>query len=776
MLATLVAPLELPTPDVTPPVWLLPHQADAVLRARAILDRFGGALVADGAGLGKTYVGLALAELERASGGGALIVAPAALRGEWERAASAVGAPLTLVSHTSLARRRPRLGPRVTLLVVDEAHGFRNPRTRRYDTLARLALGRRVLLLTATPISNAAADLGALIHLFAGADDFRPFGIGDFFEAVQANEGDRAALALGALTVCRSRRLVEAQFPALRGAFPHRHLLPPVRYDLEAVYGGALPSILDAITELDAGGSPAERAAALLALGLLRRLESSRAAFVRSLRRHREYLRAWAAARESGRALGRVAFRATVPDAADDPQLVLWPLLLRTEADPTAPAAHPWRTAIERTLQLALAAPADDAKLRALEQLLLGPLAGRKTIVFTEHRDTALALARHLRRRFRLLCVAGDGAWAGAERLPRSAALDAFAPRARGAAVQTLLAADILIATDVASEGMNLQDASAVVNFDLPWNPVRVMQRIGRIDRLRSAHEVVAVAHLVPDHGLYDLTGTLRTLRAKLAVLPAAAASEPDPLGALWWLDADAPLTEALERESWRRVEPFEARERWRAAIPLVHAADGACVAAGIARDDQPPAAGILLALEWPGGARIPLGFVLSTGGVCRVDPAALGALAERALTASPLCAVPADFSTTLAAALPEARRLLLEYSACRHASRPRGPGRAAALRWVAREGREAARSRDERSLDRFSRLSAALSRELPAGLDRELLDACQRRAGARVTEALESLLLGSPPRPGAVVPNGSPRLRFVAALALAGRCPDDAG
>jgi superfamily II DNA or RNA helicase len=776
MLATLVAPLEQPAPRLAPPPWLLPHQADAVLRARAILDRFGGALVADGVGLGKTYVALALAELERAAGGDALVVAPAALRREWQRAASEVGVPIAFVSHTSLARRRPRPSQGLTLLVVDEAHGFRNPRTRRYNTLARLAIGRRVLLLTATPINNSASDLSALIHLFAGAGDFRPFGVADLFDALRAGDGGEAALALGALTVSRSRRLVEAQFPALRAAFPRREPLPPVRYDLDAVYGGALHDILDAIAELDADHAHAERGAALLALGLLRRLESSRTAFVRTLRRHREFLREWAEARESGRTLDRAAFRAATRNAGDDPQLVLWPLLLGAHAGATPPATHPWRAAIERACDLALAAPGPDAKLRALEALLLGPLRGRKTIVFTEYRDTALAVARHLRPRVRLLCVAGDGAWAGAERLPRSEALDAFAPRARGTAENPLLAADLLVATDVASEGMNLQDASAVVNFDLPWNPVRVMQRIGRIDRLHSTHAVIAVAHLVPDHGLHDLTGTLRTLRAKLATLPAAAAPEPDPLSALWWLDADAPLPEAIERESWRRVEPFEARERWRAAIRPVHAVGDPCVAAGIARDDQPPAAGVLLALEWPGGPRIPLPFVLAPGGECRCDPAALGALAERALASAPLCATPADFATVLAAALPEARRRLLEHSAARHASQPRGPGRAAALRCVARAARTAARARDERALETLSRVTAALTRELPAGLDRAILDACQRRTIGDVGPLLDALLRACPPAPAAAVPTGSPRLRFVAALALAGRCPDDAG
>ena len=775
ILGGLLAPLERPLPDVAPPPWLLPHQAEAALRAWAILERFGGALLADGVGLGKTYVGLAAGELERRRGGGALVVAPAALRPEWERAAAEVAVRLAFVSHTSLARRARRLGGGITLLVVDEAHAFRNPRTRRYDALARLAIGRRVLLLTATPVNNSAADLAALIHLFAGADDFRPFGVADLQEALRRGDDASTALALGAVTVSRSRRVVEAQFPTLRGAFPRRELLAPVRYDLDAAYDGALRAILDAVADLDGDGAAGERGTALMALGLLRRLESGRAAFLGTLRRHRDFLCEWEAARAAGTLLRRPDFRRVAQQTGDGSQLVLWQLLLRPSGAGRAPGEHAWRATIEHLLRLAERGPTIDPKLQALEDLLAGPLRGRKAIVFTEYRDTALAVARHLRHRVRLLCVAGDGAWAGSERPSRREALDAFAPRARGAAPAPLLAADVLVATDVASEGMNLQDASAVVDFDLPWNPVRVMQRIGRVDRLHSPHPVVTVAHLVPGHGLHDLTGVLRTLRGKLDALPAAASPEPDPLLALWWLDAPEPLPAALERESWRRVEPFEARERWREAIRLAPVPAGPCVAAGIASDDGAPAAGLLLALEWPDGGRVPLPFVLTGAGECRCDPAALGALAERALSADPLCAAPADFATALAAALPEARRRLLEWSAAQHGSSPRGPGRTTALRIIARAGRIAARERDERTLRLLSAASAALAAELPAGCDRALQALCRRAHAASLPGAIAALLATARGRAAGPAPSGAPRLVFVAAVALAGRCPAEA-
>ncbi len=776
MLAGLLEPLEQATPDVAVPEWLLSHQADAVLRAWAILERFGGVLVADGVGLGKTYVGLALAEFERARGGDALVLAPAALRREWQRSAEEVGVPLAFASHTALARRAPNLDERVSLLVVDEAHAFRNPRTRRYDTLARLAIGRRVVCLTATPVNNSVADLAALIHLFAGTERFRGLGVSDLFAALRTPDGESAALALGALTVCRSRRLVESRFPALRGAFPRRDLLPPTRYDLDAAYGGALREILTALAALEEVGGHEERGAALLALGLARRLESGRAAFLRSLRRFDHFLREWARAREHGRTLMRRSFRTHGRDADDGGfQLALWPLLLAPTLGGNVAGDHVWRGYIAHALTLVRkASTLPDEKLEALERLFTGPLRDRKTIVFTEFRDTALAIARHLRHRHRVLCVAGDGAWAGTERLPRRIALDAFAPRARTARPDRLLEADVLVATDVASEGMNLQDASAVVNYDLPWNPVRIMQRVGRIDRLNSAHSSVALAYLLPGHGLHDLTGVLRTLRQKLAGSPAAVTAEPDPLSALWWLDAAGPIPEALERESWRRVEPFEARERWRAAAGSGSTPRRPCVAAVVADDDAPPAVGILLALEWQNGAHIPLPFVLGPEGHCRCDAAGLGALAERALNARPIVASAPDFGTALAAVLPEARRRLLACSAARRGSPPQGPGRRAALLVVARAARAAVSARDATTLETLARVSAALSEELPAGLDRAVFDACRAGVpGPEMTASLDAALRSHDDRCLERL-DGTPKLVFVAAVTVASRCPQD--
>jgi len=766
-LAGLLEPLESPPVCDALPDWLLDHQADAVVRARAILRRFGGVLVSDGVGLGKTYVALALALLERQRGGDAVAFVPAALRVEWRRAAAAVGVPLATYSHTALSRRPPTLARRCSLLIVDEAHAFRNPGTRRYDALARLAVARRVALLTATPLNNTPADLAALVHLFAPRDRFREFGIANLEEALQCGE-PAAALALGALSVCRTRRLVEERFPDLRSAFPRRVLQPPVRYDLDACYDGHLAELLDVLALL--GREPADRGAALVLLGLLRRLESSRSALRRSLARHRDVLDEIARAAQQGVRVTRQEVRRV---AGDVTQYGLWPLLgSNSSSGPSGGGLEITRHAISRALALTDAAAAvPDAKLNALQRLLTGPMQGARTIVFTEYRDTALHLLRHLRRHLRVIAVVGDAAWAGTTALSRREALDAFAPLGRARAPGALLEADVLVATDVASEGLNLQDAAAVVNYDLPWNPVRVMQRVGRIERLYSPHPAVHVAHLIPAGGLRDVTSVLRVLREKLTASSRAAGAEPDPLAALWWIDS-APEPEALERESWRRVAPFEARERWRALAgrdTRRHRAPaiGAAIAA-----EGPAVVGVLLALEWRDGCRVPLPFVMEGVGPARLDPVGFGELATRALDARDIPSDAGEFTGVLATVLPEARARLVAVSATRHGSPAPGPGRRTAAVLLERYVHEAHAKRAE--CVQAAHVLERLGHDLTAGVDR-LLARLVRMAGSprELAARCDELLASLTPPPGVAL-DRPPRLVLVAAILLATQCPSD--
>ena len=126
-----------------------------------------------------------------------------------------------------------------------------------------------------------------------------------------------------------------------------------------------------------------------------------------------------------------------------------------------------------------------DDKLKKLTRLLkTKDLADRKVLVFTEFADTARYAAAHLRR----AGVGGVVLIDGGSQADRAQVIRRFSPYYNGASSADLAARGeeeirVLVSTDVLSEGLNLQDATRLVNYDIHWNPVRLMQRIGRVDR-----------------------------------------------------------------------------------------------------------------------------------------------------------------------------------------------------------------------------------------------------------------------------------------------------
>lgn len=137
-----------------------------------------------------------------------------------------------------------------------------------------------------------------------------------------------------------------------------------------------------------------------------------------------------------------------------------------------------------QSLDQSLDANGDD-KLQTLLQLLRSEdLADRKVLIFTEFADTARYLARHLEA----AGIEGLEQLDGSSGVDRAEVIQRFSPYYNDGSVDRLQRAGrreirILISTDVLSEGLNLQDATRMMNYDLHWNPVRLMQRIGRVDR-----------------------------------------------------------------------------------------------------------------------------------------------------------------------------------------------------------------------------------------------------------------------------------------------------
>ena len=129
--------------------------------------------------------------------------------------------------------------------------------------------------------------------------------------------------------------------------------------------------------------------------------------------------------------------------------------------------------------------PSHDDKLKKLVSLLKSKeMTDRKVLIFTEFADTARYLLRELEK----AGIKGVAQLDSSTKTNRADAIRRFAPYYNGLTSAELAArgqpeTQVLIATDVLSEGLNLQDATRLVNYDIHWNPVRLMQRIGRVDR-----------------------------------------------------------------------------------------------------------------------------------------------------------------------------------------------------------------------------------------------------------------------------------------------------
>lgn len=442
---------------------LADFQEAAARRAVEVLRRHGGVLLADAPGLGKSWVAATVAAR---AGMEVDCVVPASLLPQWRETIARFALSARVITHDGLASQPFFPSPEARrLLVVDEAHAFRNPATQRYGALARRSVGAAVLLITATPLCNSAADLEALLRLMVRDDVLAAKGVPSIDLAFAT--GDRAALetVLSELMIRREAAVVpsDLRFGRLERRVV-RHRVP------------RLP-----LHELQ---FPLVGAGALLRRFLERRLESSEAALLESIARQRRfYLRVL----ESGRPLPKSEYRRSFgreEDAAAFQQVLFWDLW-------SAPGELD-RPAIERELQSLDALRAAAEREPSGKRLLLTDVLGRidgPVIVFTSAAATARDLARHLRCS---VATSRDG----------RGGLEAFR---RGRS-------PVLVATDLASEGLNLQHAAAVVHYDIPWNPVRLDQRNGRIHRIGQKRSAVRAWYFVPEG---DETGIVRAVLAK---------------------------------------------------------------------------------------------------------------------------------------------------------------------------------------------------------------------------------------------------------------------
>ena len=466
-------------------ITLRPHQRDAIRRLRVVLDRYRVALLADDVGLGKTYVATALAAQFRAP----LIVAPAALRSMWRDALSAGRVEAQWMSYEQLSRCAAPEAP-YDLVILDEAHHARTPSTRRYRHLASLVGGARLLLLSATPIHNRRDDLVALFSLAIG----------------------RAARTLDDIDIAaRTVRRMHDDVPDVR--------LPAV----EEQRWIAVPDddwLLQELLDLPPPLAPREGGdgGALLAWTLVRLWASTRGALRAALRRRLQ--RGWALrqALECGVLPSRNELAAW--QCSDAAVQLAFPELVAPAAAGSAEllesvANH--LSAVEGLLvRLARGTDPDVARVARLREIASGH-AGARVLVFTQFADSARAIWRLMRNDPAVAVLTARGAEVAGGTITRRDALSRFAPGATGVrAPPRNQAIELLISTDLLSEGVNLQDASVVVHLDLPWTHARLAQRVGRVRRMGSSHAKVRVFTFAPPAPAERLLAVERRIAAKL--------------------------------------------------------------------------------------------------------------------------------------------------------------------------------------------------------------------------------------------------------------------
>jgi len=590
------------------------YQKEAYWALMKIARQHGGAFLCDGVGLGKTFVGLMLIErLVLHEGKRVVLFAPKATKeGVWEPhlrdwlphiggvGGNADFSNLAVFSHTDLGRtgdfpeRFRRIAELADVVIIDEAHHFRNPgrqgnadqdlepsRYRQlYDLLDQEKRPKNLFMLTATPINNRLSDFRHMAELFTRGDETyfaRTLGVNNLrahfnqmekalrsavgHDSTDVAENMTEAQQILAtdeifkqLVVQRSRayaRESQIRETGKAAVFPERKAPQVAEYSIRKTYGRLLDMFEKAFTRknplftlpmyyplawykgedksidpLDEGRQ--EQVVGLIRTNFLKRFESSVVAFEMSCDRllqkllaflqvhsetdsEKKRLDRWKA--QNSEILGYAAHRQLAfwdddGDEAEDEDIVPQEMLdaverLDRKEYRVEEMMQETFLDLDQIVQFLDEArkfePKHDDKLQKLIRLLrTKELDGQKVLIFTEFADTA----RYLKGELDKSKIEGVAQVDSATKRNRAEVIQCFAPYYNGASSAALVEKGsteirVLISTDVLSEGLNLQDASRMINYDIHWNPVRLMQRIGRVDR-RMNPEVEK--RLVADH------------------------------------------------------------------------------------------------------------------------------------------------------------------------------------------------------------------------------------------------------------------------------------
>jgi len=591
---------------------LAEFQEDAVRRVFSRLKKYSAVLVADSVGLGKTWIAKKVIEefgfYKRRN---FLIVCPAQIRGMWTKEIKDLRLSENILSQEALAmddfkKKATKVCggslKEVSLVVVDESHNFRNPLSNRWENLFNLLEEIRkenqkkpyVLFLTATPINNTLWDLywQIMLMLYSNQKAFLRQGITGIFEYFKNVEKrqDPALLndLLNEISIRRTRNFIKDNYPdaEINGSlinFPER-VLENVDYELEKTYQGMYKDISHIITEeltmayyrileykkVEKLSTEEEmlkgRMIALEGIFktiLLKRLESSVEAFRKSVDNQIKFLEKLGRYLKRGKLLRKELFNKYVvgldEESAEEIKIKLEDINLddydKEELFDDIKKDEQLLKKIYK--KVAPITPEKDAKLIKFKDMLYKLIKEGQIVVFTYYADTLEYISQDLKedlkfKKFNIESISGK-----VPSTKRGEIIDEFFNKKT----------DILLSTDVLSEGMNLQTAQFVINYDLHWNPTRMIQRAGRIDRIGSPFKKIYVYNFFPEKELEDLLRLVSILQGKIRNIDSSIGLDqtilgetihPKVFGTIRRIkEKDRSLFEELEREVFGGGEKF---------------------------------------------------------------------------------------------------------------------------------------------------------------------------------------------------------------------------
>lgn len=539
---------------------LFPFQRDAVNMALNKLESEStsqnGVFISDVVGLGKTYIALAIISWywsqKRKS---TLVICPSPLKQMWEDYKEVHQLNCHILSSSELFYKNGNedytlnddaIYDGYEVVIIDEAHNFRNPDTQKYKILAPYLNGKKVILLTATPQNKSVWDIYHQIKLFHQSDvtdlNIAPNNLKAYFDTYEQSPQHIAEL-LQNFVIRRTRNDIinNPKYASLNISFPKRKL-QTIEYEIDASYAlTGEPNIYDklldklfkqtkadryqysiyALTSFLKEGKISEKTyqglshfgdlvRGLLKMLLFKRLESSAVSFLASLERmikRNEYILQSIEKRGvvvTGRADQLQLFLESNDDA-DFSKIKVSEYPIEDFRNDDLISAILFDVSVLKEVKdlitPIISTKKEDVKFTQFIKTVLEPNKTEKILVFSEFTETVDYLYKKTIALYPDLQIEKISS-AKTKAEDKVSIVRRFSPisQTNGKGLnEGEKEIQILFTSDVLSEGQNLQDAHIVVNYDFHWNPVRLIQRIGRIDRIGSTAKEIKVFNFLPD-------------------------------------------------------------------------------------------------------------------------------------------------------------------------------------------------------------------------------------------------------------------------------------